>query len=51
VALSRMNRTVVIVLAAVALFVVAVLLAVLLVPGLSWAGVLTWMTTGSSPCG
>jgi hypothetical protein len=42
-----MNRSAVIVLAAVALFVVAVIL----VPGLSWAGVLTWMTTGSSPCG
>jgi len=52
VALLRMNRSAVIILAAVALFVLAVILAVLLVPGLSWAAVYEWMTTsGPSPCG
>ncbi len=51
-ALLRMKRPAVIILAAVALFVLAVILAVLLVPGLSWASVYEWMTTsGPSPCG
>jgi hypothetical protein len=52
VALLRMKRSAVIVLAAFALFVLAVILTVLLVPGLSWAAAYEWMTTsGPSPCG
>ncbi len=39
----------VIVLAAVALCVLAVSLAVLLVPGLSWADTFSWLTT-TPPC-
>jgi hypothetical protein len=50
-----MNRSAVIILAAFALFVVAVILAVLLVPGLfSWAAAYEWITTpgaSSPPCG
>jgi hypothetical protein len=46
-----MNGLAVKVLLAVALCVLAVTLAVLLVPSLSWAAVLEWLTTqGSSPC-
>jgi hypothetical protein len=50
VALLRKKRSAVIVLAAFALCVLAVTLAVLLVPGLSWAAVLEWLTT-TPPCG
>ena len=53
-ALLRMNRSAVIVLAAFALFVLAVIVAVLLVPGLSWAAAYEWITTpgaSSPPCG
>ncbi len=47
-----MKSLAVVVLAAVALCVLAVALAVLLVPGLSWAATYQWMTTqGPSPCG
>jgi hypothetical protein len=47
-----MKRSAVMILAAVALFVLAVILAVLLVPGFSWAAAYEWMTTpGPSPCG
>jgi hypothetical protein len=35
----------------VLLALLAVILAMLLVPGLSWAGAYEWMTTGPSPCG
>jgi hypothetical protein len=45
-----MERLVVNVLVAFALCVLAVTLAVLLVPGLSWAAVLEWLTT-TPPCG
>ena len=48
-ALLRRNRPAVIVLAAFALFVLAVIVAVLLVPGLSWAALLEWLTT-PPPC-
>ena len=50
-ALLRMNRSAVIVLAAFALFVLAVIVAVLLVPSLSWAAAYEWITTPSPPCG
>jgi hypothetical protein len=44
-----MKRVAVIVLAALAVCVLAVILAVLLVPSLSWADVLTWVTA-TPPC-
>ena len=50
-ALLRRNRSAVIVLAAFALFVLAVIAAVLLVPSLSWAAAYEWITTPSPPCG
>ena len=46
---AAMNRVALIVIAALAVCVVAVTLAVLLVPGLAWADVLGWMTT-PPPC-
>jgi hypothetical protein len=46
------TRLAVIVVLALALALLAVTLATLLVPSLSWAGVYEWMTTtGPSPCG
>jgi hypothetical protein len=44
-----MKRLAVLVLAAFALCLLAVTVAVLLVPSLSWAGVLEWVTT-TPPC-
>jgi hypothetical protein len=44
-----MKRVAVVVLAAIAVCVLAVTLAVLLVPGLSWAAVLQWLTV-TPPC-
>jgi hypothetical protein len=46
---ATMNTVAVIVLAASAVCVLAVTLAVLLVPSLAWADVLGWMTT-PPPC-
>ena len=49
---GTMNTTAVKVLTGVALVVALVLVAlVLLVPDLSWAGVLHFMTTSNGPCG
>jgi hypothetical protein len=45
---AAMNRVAVIVIAALAVCVVAVTLAVLLIPSLAWADVLGWVTT--TPC-
>ena len=46
------TRLAVIVVVALVLALLAVTLAMLLVPGLSWAAVYEWMTTtGPSPCG
>jgi hypothetical protein len=45
------TRLAVIVVLALVLALLAVTLAMLLVPSLSWAGVYEWMTTGRSPCG
>ena len=52
-ALLRMKRSAVIVLAAVAVCVLAVILAVLLVPSQSWAAGLEWFLNPPqvSPCG
>ena len=48
---AAMNRAAVIVLAAFAVFVVAAILTVLLVPSISGASVFEWMTTQPpSPC-
>ena len=48
---AAMNRAAVIVLGAIAVFVVSGILAVLLVPSLSGAAVFEWMTTQPpSPC-
>ena len=44
-----MKRVAVVVLAAIAVSVLAVTLAVILVPGLAWADVLGWVTT-TPPC-
>ena len=49
-ALLRMKRSAVMILAAFALCVLAVILAVLMVPGLSWAAAYEWITT-PPPCG
>jgi hypothetical protein len=46
---AAMNRVAVIVIAALAVCVVAVTLAVLLIPSLAWADVLGWVTT-TTPC-
>jgi hypothetical protein len=50
--LMAITRLAVIVVVALVLALLAVTLAMLLVPSLSWAGVYEWMTTtGPSPCG
>jgi hypothetical protein len=46
---AAMRRVALIVIAALAVCVLAVTLAVLLLPGLAWADVLEWMTT-TPPC-
>ena len=50
--LMAITRLAVIVVVALVLALLAVTLAMLLVPSLSWAAVYEWMTTtGPSPCG
>ena len=46
-----MKSLALIVLAALAVCVLAMSLAVLLIPSLSWADTFGWLTTSRSPCG